>query len=62
MTKNISFIERNIRVIIGIALIAATLTGSIGTWGWIGVVPLATGLVGFCPLYKMCGCRRCAAK
>ena len=62
MQKNVSGIDRGIRIVLGIGLIAATLTGSIGAWGWIGVVPLATGLVGFCPIYRICGCNRCARR
>lgn len=62
MQKNVSGIDRGIRIVLGIGLIAATLTGSVGAWGWIGVVPLATGLVGFCPIYRICGCNRCASR
>ncbi len=62
MEKNVSTWDRAIRVLLGGGLIGATVTGSIGAWGWVGVVPLVTGLVGFCPLYKICGCKRCAAK
>lgn len=62
MEKNVSTLDRAIRVLFGVGLIGATVMGSIGAWGWVGVIPLATGLVGFCPLYKICGCKRCAAK
>ncbi|WP_418648981.1 DUF2892 domain-containing protein (plasmid) [Thauera butanivorans] len=62
MEKNVSTWDRAIRVLLGVGLIGATVMGSIGAWGWVGVVPLATGLVGFCPLYRVCGCKRCAAK
>jgi hypothetical protein len=40
---------------VGLALIAATLAGVLPVWGWIGVIPLATGLVSFCPLYTLLG-------
>lgn len=43
----------------GLALIAATLTGAIGAWGWIGVVPLATGVFRFCPAYLPFGASTC---
>ncbi len=62
MEKNVSTWDRAIRVLLGVGLIGATVMGSIGAWGWVGVIPLATGLVGFCPLYKVCSCKRCAAK
>ncbi|MDX4953613.1 YgaP family membrane protein [Delftia acidovorans] len=52
MQKNISLFERIARVLIGIGLVGATLLGSIGVWGWIGIIPLVTGAVGFCPLYR----------
>lgn len=61
MQKNVSGFERIARVVIGLGLIVATLLGSIGAWGWIGIIPLVTGARGFCPLYKLCGCKRCAA-
>ena len=50
MKSNVGGIDRILRVVIGLALIALTLTGTIGAWGWIGVVPLATGLLNFCPV------------
>ena len=59
MKKNVGGIDRILRIIAGIALIALTLTGMIGVWGWIGVVPLATGLMGFCPLYPLLKINTC---
>ncbi len=53
--KNVGTIDRVLRVIIGIALIALAATGKIGVWGWIGVVPLATGLISSCLLYTLLG-------
>lgn len=55
MKANVGGIDRILRIVIGIALIAATLTGALPVWGWIGVVPLTTGLFSFCPLYSMIG-------
>jgi len=46
-------------IALGLILIALTLTGTIGAWGWIGVVPLATGLMKFCPLYPLLGMSTC---
>ncbi len=56
---NVGSADRWIRVVVGIALIAATLLGYIGLWGWIGVVPLVTGLVRVCPAYSLFGIRTC---
>lgn len=60
--RNVGGIDRVIRIVVGIALIAATLTGAIGVWGWIGVVPLATGIFGMCPAYKLIGLNTCPLK
>jgi hypothetical protein len=45
-----------------IALIAPAATGTIGLWGWIGVLPLATGLIGWCPPYALLGINTCPAR
>ncbi len=55
MTANVGTIDRIARAVLGLALLAATLTGAIGAWGWIGVVPLATAAFSFCPLYRVLG-------
>ncbi|HRO58616.1 MAG TPA: DUF2892 domain-containing protein [Burkholderiaceae bacterium] len=59
MTNNVGGIDRAARIIIGILLITFALTGMIGAWGWIGLVPLATGLFGSCPLYRILGINTC---
>ena len=59
MKKNVGGIDRILRIVVGIVLIALTLAGTIGVWGWIGVVPLATGLFKFCPLYPLIGINSC---
>ena len=64
MKVNMATWDRAARVVVGLALIALTLTGVIGVWGWIGVIPVATGLIGNCPLYSILGfstCKRCKA-
>lgn len=63
MKKNIGSIERIIRAVVGIALISQVLTGPLGPvwWGWIGVVPLLTALMGWCPPYAMLGISTCPA-
>jgi hypothetical protein len=62
MKLNVGGIDRVVRVLAGLALIGLTLSGMIGVWGWIGVVPLATGLFSFCPLYTLLGINSCPAK
>ncbi|MFO1398141.1 MAG: DUF2892 domain-containing protein [Burkholderiales bacterium] len=59
MTSNVGGMDRGLRIVVGLALIAATLTGAIGAWGWIGVVPLATGVFRFCPAYLPFGASTC---
>ncbi len=59
MQTNVCGIDRAFRIIIGIALIALAATGVIGWWGWLGIIPLATGLIRSCPLYSMLGLNWC---
>jgi Protein of unknown function (DUF2892) len=59
---NVGTIDRVARILIGLALIALTLTGTIGVWGWIGVVPLLTAAIGNCPLYSVLGFSTCPMK
>ncbi len=55
MTANIGTIDRILRIAIGLILIALVFVGPRTAWGWIGIVPLATGLIRFCPLYRLIG-------
>jgi len=55
MTLNIGGIDKILRIVAGAALIGLTVTDVIGVWGWIGIVPLATGLINWCPLYPLIG-------
>lgn len=59
MRHNEGSLDRALRVIVGIALIAMVFVGPKAAWGWIGIVPLLTGLVGFCPLYRLVGMSTC---
>ena len=61
MIQNVGTVDRVIRIVVGVALIAASVSGSIGAWGWIGVVPLATGLFRVCPAYLPFGLSTCQA-
>ncbi|WP_292936572.1 DUF2892 domain-containing protein [Noviherbaspirillum sp.] len=62
MKSNVGGIDRVLRVVFGLALIAASLLGAIGAWGWLGLIPLATGVFGFCPAYMPFGLRTCSIK
>lgn len=62
MKSNVGTLDRGLRIVAGIALIALAATGSIGAWGWIGVLPLATGLLGSCPAYSLLGIDTCPRK
>ena len=62
MIANVASIDRAIRILVGAGLIAAALFGVIGAWGWIGLIPLATGIVRICPAYLPFGIRTCRSK
>lgn len=62
MKANVGNIDRAVRILVGLGLITATLTGAIGAWGWLGLVPLATGLFRFCPAYLPFGLSTCRLK
>jgi len=61
MSANVGSIDRIIRILAGLALIAWALTGG-PVWAWIGVVPLATGVFKFCPAYSLIGVNTCGTK
>ena len=62
MLQNVGTVDRVIRIAAGVGLIGATVLGYIGPWGWIGVVPLATGVFRFCPAYLPFGLSSCGLK
>jgi membrane protein implicated in regulation of membrane protease activity len=62
MSTNEGSIDRVVRVILGVALLAIVFVGPQSPIGWLGLVPLATGLLGFCPLYRIFGFSTAAAK
>jgi hypothetical protein len=61
MKANEGGIDRGVRIAVGLVLVALAATGTVGLWGWIGVVPLATGLIGWCPAYTLLGFNTCPA-
>jgi hypothetical protein len=59
MNANVGGIDRVLRIVVGVALIALAFTETVGMWGYIGVVPLLTGLIGWCPAYLPFGFKTC---
>lgn len=62
MKSNVGGIDRILRVIAGLVLIGLAATGTVGWWGWLGIVPLATGLMGWCPPYALLGISTCRVR
>jgi Inner membrane protein YgaP-like, transmembrane domain len=62
MTANVGTIDRILRIVVGLVLVALVFVGPKTPWGWIGMVPLLTGLVRFCPAYTLLGLNTCSTK
>jgi len=62
MNANVGGIDKILRILVGIVLISLAALGIVGAWGWIGVVPLLTGLFSWCPLYPLLGINTCPMK
>jgi TRAP-type mannitol/chloroaromatic compound transport system permease large subunit len=62
MKTNVGGSDRILRIVLGVVLIGLAATGTVGAWGWIGIVPLATAALGYCPLYTVLGLSTCGAK
>ena len=56
---NVGLVDRIIRIVLGVALIALAATNVLGMWAYIGIIPLATGLLKWCPLYTLLGIQTC---
>lgn len=59
MKKNVGGIDRGLRVAAGIVLVVLAAMGHIGAWGWLGIVPIITAIISFCPLYTLLGISSC---
>jgi membrane-associated protease RseP (regulator of RpoE activity) len=59
MKSNVGGIDKIARIVIGVALVVLAAMGQIGVWGYIGIVPILTGLMNFCPLYPLLGINTC---
>lgn len=62
MKANAGGLDRILRIVAGLALVGLAATGTVGAWGFIGVVPLLTGALGFCPAYTLLGVNTCGMK
>ncbi|WP_341684752.1 DUF2892 domain-containing protein [Limnohabitans sp.] len=62
MKSNVGGMDRIVRIVVGLVMIGLTLAGQIGAWGWIGIVPLATGALGWCPPYSLLGINTCKTR
>lgn len=62
MANNVGGIDKILRIVVGAGLIGATVAGLLPVWGYIGIVPLATGLMGWCPAYTLLGIKTCPMK
>ena len=62
MKSNVGGIDKILRIVVGAGLLGATVAGLLPVWGYIGIVPLATGLMGWCPLYPLIGLNTCPTK
>lgn len=62
MKSNVGGMDRILRIVTGLVLIGLTATGTIGLWGWLGIVLLATGAIGWCPPYAIFGWNTCSTK
>ena len=59
MKINVGNMDRALRIIVGIILITLAATGIFAPWGWIGIIPLVTGIIKSCPLYSILGMNTC---
>jgi len=62
MKTNVGGIDKVLRIIIGLVLTGLAASGVVGAWGWIGIVPLLTGVFGSCPAYTLLGLNTCPLK
>jgi hypothetical protein len=62
MKVNVGTVDRVVRIVAGLALIGLAIAGTIGPWGYIGVLPLLTGLFRVCPAYSIFGFNTCGTK
>ncbi|VVE16849.1 YgaP family membrane protein [Pandoraea soli] len=62
MNINVGGVDRGLRIVAGAVLVMLAATGTIGWWGWLGLIAVITGLVRFCPLYSLFGISSCKTR
>ena len=62
LDKNMGTVDRGVRFVVGAALIVAALTGTLGAWAYIGIIPVLTSLIGSCPAYTLLDVKTCRPK
>ena len=62
MSRNEGSLDRVLRVIVGLVLVSLVFVGPKVVWGWVGLVPILTGLIGYCPAYSLIGLNTCKAR
>jgi hypothetical protein len=62
MTRNVGSIDRVLRTILGLGLISLVFVGPQTPWGWLGLIPLGTALIGWCPPYALLGLNTCSRR
>lgn len=62
MNKNVGGFDRMLRVLVGVVLVALAATGTVGAWGYVGIVPIFTGAIGWCPAYLPFGFSTCKTR
>lgn len=60
MSKNVGATDRIVRIVAGVGILSLAFVGPHTAWGYIGLIPLVTGLIGWCPAYRLFGIRTCA--
>jgi hypothetical protein len=61
MTPNVGSLDRTLRILVGLGLISLVFVGPHTPWGWLGLVPIASAVIRFCPAYRLLGIRTCRA-
>jgi len=62
MSTNVGSIDRVLRIVVGLVLLSLVFVGPQTPWGWIGIVPIVTAIVGWCPAYTLLGIKTCPTK
>ncbi len=62
LKRNEGNLDRVLRIILGLVLLSLVFIGPMTPWGWVGIIPLATGLIGSCPIYSILGLNTCPMK